>query len=150
MKKTVERVLTEFHRPGVQADIRSLFRSCDICQRTITKGREPEVPLGQMPIISELFQRIAVDLVGPLHPITDRGNRFILTIIDNATRYPEAIALPVFDAESMPNPDSIFSKLTGMRFVTKIDLSKGYWQVPMEDESKPLTGFFHSILVVSV
>ena len=25
--------------------------------------------------------------------------------------------------------------------MTKIDLSKGYWQVPMEDENKPLTAF---------
>ena len=49
--------------------------------------------------------------------------------------------ITVFDAEPMPNPDSIFSKLTGKRYVTKIDLSKGYWQVPMEDESKPLTAF---------
>ena len=46
--------------------------------------------------------------------------------------------ITVFDAEPMPNPDSIFSKLTGKRYVTKIDLRKGYWQVPMEDESKPL------------
>ena len=94
VKKTVDRVLTEFHWPGVQADIRRFCRSCDICQRTIPKGRVPAVPLGQMPIISEPFQRIAVDLVGPLHPITDRGNRYILTIIDYATRYPEANALP--------------------------------------------------------
>ena len=47
----------------------------------------------------------------------------------------------VFDAEPMPNPNSIFSKLTGKFYVTKIDLRKGYWQVPMDDESKPLTAF---------
>ena len=41
----------------------------------------------------------------------------------------------------MSYPDSIFSKLTGKLYVTKIDLSKGYWQVPMEDESKALTAF---------
>ena len=99
VKKTVDRVLAEFHWPGVQADIRRFCRSCDICQRTIPKGRVPAVPLGQMPIISEPFQRIAVDLVGPLHPITDRGNRYILTIIDYATRYPEAIALPGIETE---------------------------------------------------
>nr|XP_034313228.1 uncharacterized protein LOC117684589 [Crassostrea gigas]XP_034313229.1 uncharacterized protein LOC117684589 [Crassostrea gigas] len=47
----------------------------------------------------------------------------------------------VFDAEPMPSPESIFSKMTGKKFVSKIDLSKGYWQVPMADESKPLTAF---------
>ena len=78
VKKAVDRVLTEFHWPGVQADIRRFCRSCDICQRTIPKGRVPAVPLGQMPIISEPFRRIVEDLVGPLHPTTD--TRFVILI----------------------------------------------------------------------
>ena len=45
-----------------------------------------------MPLIKQPFQRIAMDVIGPL-PCTQRGNRFILTICDYATRYPEAIAL---------------------------------------------------------
>jgi transposase InsO family protein len=49
--------------------------------------------------MTEPFQRIAVDIVGPLQPVTDRGNRYILTIIDYATRYPEAIALQGIEAE---------------------------------------------------
>jgi hypothetical protein len=32
----------------------------------------------------------------------------------------------VFDAEPMSNPESIFSKITGKHYITKIDLSKGY------------------------
>jgi hypothetical protein len=32
--------------------------------------------------------------VGPLVPITDKGNRYILTLVDYTTRYPEAVALP--------------------------------------------------------
>jgi hypothetical protein len=47
--------------------------------------------------------------------------------------------ITVFDAEPMQNPDSIFSKIIGQKFVSKIDLSKGYWQVPMEEDSKPMT-----------
>ena len=50
-----------------------------------------------MPIIAKPFQRIAMDIVGPL-PRTQHGNRFILTICDYATRYPEAIALPSIEA----------------------------------------------------
>lgn len=51
--------------------------------------RAPLIPL---PIIGEPFQRIAMDVVGPL-PRTNKGNRFILVISDYATRYPEAIPL---------------------------------------------------------
>ena len=50
-----------------------------------------------MPVIELPFQRIAMDIVGPL-PRTQRGNRFILTVCDYATRYPEAIAMPSTEA----------------------------------------------------
>ena len=46
-----------------------------------------------MPIIDTPFRRVAVDLVGPIEPRTVRGNRYILTLVDYATRYPEAIPL---------------------------------------------------------
>ena len=52
-----------------------------------------------MPLIDTPFRRVAVDLIGPLHPITERGNRYILTLVDYATRYPEAVALPKIETE---------------------------------------------------
>ena len=99
VKKSVDRVTAEFYWPGVQADIRRFVSSCDVCQRTIPKGRVTSVPLGHMPVISEPFQRIAVDIVGPLEPRTTRGNKYILTIIYYATRYPEAVALSGIETE---------------------------------------------------
>lgn len=45
-----------------------------------------------MPIIEVPFRRIAVDLVGPMQPAKDNRNRYILTIIDFATRYPDEVA----------------------------------------------------------
>ncbi len=63
------------------------------------KGRVSKVPLGQMPLIDTPFQRVAVDIIGPLQPATDKGNRYVLTLVDYATRYPEAIALPNIDTE---------------------------------------------------
>ena len=58
------------------------------------KGRVTKVPLDQMPVIDEPFKRIAIDLIGPIHPISEKGNRYILTVVDYATRYPEATPLP--------------------------------------------------------
>lgn len=46
-----------------------------------------------MPFIEVPFKRVAVDLVGPIQPATSKGNRYILTVVDFATRYPEAVAL---------------------------------------------------------
>ncbi|XP_061184347.1 uncharacterized protein LOC133192347 [Saccostrea echinata] len=97
--RTASKVLAEFYWPGVQADVRRFCRSCDICQRTTQKGRTTKVPLGDMPIIEVPFRRVAVDLVGPIQPATSKGNRYILTVVDFATRYPEAIALKGIDTE---------------------------------------------------
>ena len=99
VNKTMDRVMAEFYWPSVNGDLRRFCRSCDICQRTVQKGRVPRVPLKTMPIIDVPFKRVAVDIVGPIFPATDRKNRYILTMVDYATRYPEAVALPSIDTE---------------------------------------------------
>ena len=60
--------------------------------------RVSKAPLIPLPIISEPFSRIAMDIVGPL-PRSKSGNRYVLVICDYATRYPEAIPLRSIDAE---------------------------------------------------
>ena len=98
-RKTVLRVLSEFYWPGVQADTRRFCQSCDICQRTTSKGKTARVPLQKIPLIDESFQRVAVDLVGPIQPATTKGNRYILTLVDYATRFPEAVPLSNIETE---------------------------------------------------
>ena len=93
ISRTYSKILNQFYWPGMNQDVVNYCRSCDICQRTLAKGKVPKVPLGKVPMIDTPFHRIAMDLVGPMNPPTDRGNRFILTIIDYATRYPEAVPL---------------------------------------------------------
>ena len=93
-RRTVDRFTAEFYRPGITSDIKRYCRSCDICQRTVPKWQQIRAPLGKMPVIDIPLRRVSVDIVGPLVPITDKGNRYILTLVDYATRYPEAVALP--------------------------------------------------------
>ena len=94
--KTKDRVLQRYYWPGVFKDIADYCRTCEVCQRSQPR-RPARAEMVPMPLITKPFQRIAMDLVGPL-PRTQRGNRFILTICDYATRYPEAIALPSTEA----------------------------------------------------
>lgn len=63
------------------------------------KRRHIRAPLGKMPVIDIPFRRVVVDIAGLLVPITDKGNRYILTLLDYATRYPEAVALPSIETE---------------------------------------------------
>lgn len=53
-----------------------------------------------LPVIAEPFQRIAIDIVGPLRRTT-RGNKYILTLMDFTTRYPEAIPLRKIDSATV-------------------------------------------------
>ncbi|XP_053400680.1 uncharacterized protein LOC128557380 [Mercenaria mercenaria] len=46
-----------------------------------------------------------------------------------------------FDTEPMGNDEDIRSKLHGDKFFTKLNLSKGYWQIPVEKQSRHLTAF---------
>jgi len=101
IKKTYDRILSHFFWPGLHGDASRYCKSCDICQRTVVKGKVMKVPLGNMPLIETPFQRVAVDLVGPIAPCTDRGGRYILTLVDYATRYPEATVLKNIEAETV-------------------------------------------------
>ena len=52
------------------------------------------MPLGKLPLSKTPFKRVAVDIVGPIKPRSEKRNTNILTMIDYATRYPKAVALP--------------------------------------------------------
>ncbi|KAF0045874.1 hypothetical protein F2P81_002403 [Scophthalmus maximus] len=46
-----------------------------------------------------------------------------------------------FDAYPMPRVDELIERLGPARFVTTLDLTKGYWQVPLTKEAKEKTAF---------
>ena len=95
--RTRERVWQEFYWPGLCGDVRRYCRSCDTCQRTVPKGRVRKVFLGKVPLVTEPFRKVAVDIVGPIKPASEDKNRFILVMVDYATRYPEATPLRNID-----------------------------------------------------
>ena len=82
-----------------------------------------------MPLIDKPFKRIAIDLVGPIGPPSEDGHRYILTLVDFATRYPEAVPLKSIDTETVAEalvdifshlevPEEILSDL-GTQFVSE-------------------------------
>ena len=65
-----------------------------------------------MPLIDKLFKRVAIDLVGPIGPPSEDGHRYILTLVNFATRYPEAVPLKNIDTETVAETlEDIFSRL---------------------------------------
>jgi len=101
IKKTTDRILSNFYWPGIKSDVRRFCLSCDICQRTLKKGTVPKLPLQKMPLIDVPFKRVAIDIVGPIHPPSAAGHKYILTLVDYATRYPEVVALKNITTEDI-------------------------------------------------
>ena len=73
--------------------IEDYIRKCDPCQRR-KKGKIPIAPLGEVPSPKFPFEITAMDLTGP-YVTTPRENKYLLTFIDNFSRYVEAF--PVLD-----------------------------------------------------
>ena len=92
-RKTGECILSYFFWPGIMSSVGEWCRKCVVCQMVGRPGEKPKpAPLRPIPLVGEPFSRIVVDMVGPL-PRTRRGKEYILTMMCQMTRYPEAIAV---------------------------------------------------------
>ena len=74
MRKPKEKILCSFWWPDLEKDIRNVFKSCDVCQTTVAKGRVSSLPLSKMSIIDTQELQL-------IHPPSDDGHRFILTLV---------------------------------------------------------------------
>ena len=72
--------------------------SCGLCQRANKTG-QCKVPMIECHIITKLFEKIAVDIVGHL-PKGKGGTEHILTILCMASHWPEAIQLGTITARA--------------------------------------------------
>ncbi|KAL5502710.1 hypothetical protein EMCRGX_G009525 [Ephydatia muelleri] len=100
-RQTRQRLLCRFFWPStcIFSVVDKYCKSCSTCQKASFKGVKP-APMIPLPIVSEPFSRIAMDIVGPL-PRSRAGNKYILVLCDYTTRYPEAVPLKSIDAESV-------------------------------------------------
>ena len=79
VKKTEDRILSNFYWPGMHQNVTSYRRLCDICQKTVSKGRVLRVPLSKTLPVDLPFKLVAIDLIGPIFPSNDKGHRYLLT-----------------------------------------------------------------------
>ena len=94
-KKTFARISRHFLWPRMWGEVKEFVQSCAGCQRA-ARNDNSRAPLQPLPCVSEPFQKVAFDLVGPL-PRTSSGNKYILTMMCLYTKYPEAIPLRKVD-----------------------------------------------------
>lgn len=97
----MNRIASRFVWPGIYTQVKSFCDSCETCQLTSPRG-VARAQLQPLPIIDTPFDRIGMDIVGPLER-SSSGNRYILVICDYATRYPEVFPLRSVKARQVAN-----------------------------------------------
>ena len=112
IRKTRDRILDHFWWPKLQHDVSTFCNSCSACQLSGKSNLVvPPAPLQPIPVVNEPFSKLVIDIVGPL-PKTKQGNQYLLTVVDVATRYPEAFPLRKMNAKSLLKPlTSLFTRV---------------------------------------
>ncbi len=110
---TIQQIRDRFHLQKMECRAKKLFcQACPTCQ-VMSPRKPPPSPLIPLPIIEVPFERIGMDLVGPL-PKSARGHEHILVIVDYATRYPEAIPLWKATAKAIAQELFLLSSRVGI------------------------------------
>ena len=99
VKKTYAKLSGHFIWPRMWVEVKDYVRTCAGCQRA-ARNTNAKAPLQPLACIGEPFKLVAFDLVGPL-PKSVSGFRYILTMMDLYSKYPEAIPLKRVDNESV-------------------------------------------------
>jgi len=87
--KMIALLTPHFFWPNMSKDCQDFIRQCPECQKH-DKARPPPSPMQLRETVTVPFERVAVDIVGPF-PTAKCGYRFLITCIDLATRWPEAV-----------------------------------------------------------
>ncbi|GFW98866.1 transposon Ty3-I Gag-Pol polyprotein [Trichonephila clavipes] len=91
VKKTKERIKYNFFWPNMSGEIAEFVQTCKGCQL-----RKPEKIGDRAPITPivrpELpFEIVNIDVIGPITPPSGRGHKYVLCMMDQHTRWPEAV-----------------------------------------------------------
>ena len=135
--RTIETIRKRFFWPTLYRDVRNYVNECKTCQ--LMRDRSEKPPGELMNIKAEdVFYHIGMDIVGPFRK-SARGNEFILTIIDFATKYAEAIPMRRITSEDILQ--ALFKKIFlkfGVPKIIQSDQGKQFTSIVTQDLLKRL------------
>ncbi|GFY07339.1 retrovirus-related Pol polyprotein from transposon opus [Trichonephila clavipes] len=142
-KKTLERIKYSFFWEGLRADVKKFCESCKECQLTRSvriKDRSPITPVARPELP---FQVVNMDRIGPIDPPSSKGHKYILCLVDQHTRWGEAVPLYSLSAKEtcevllnifsrteiylLSKREGFVEKNSAASWVTVLDLWKWYF-----------------------
>ena len=123
VRKTVDRLQYRFWWPRMRGEVATFIQRCHLCQ-VVGKPNQriPAAPLLPIPAVEPPFTRVIIDMVGPL-PRTSSGKKYLLTIMDVTTRYPEAI--PTSSSQAKPVMKQLLGFFTRYGFPREVQSDRG-------------------------
>ena len=98
-RRTYNCLKRQYYWPGIRKQI---FRHCKKCKECILQNQgQPEKCFGHFDSPDLPMEFICMDLVGPIHPPSSRGNKYILTVIDMLTGFTIAVPIKNKNAETI-------------------------------------------------
>lgn len=111
--RTYKRIKENFKWPNMKNDIKKFIKSCQSCQINKTNHKPNKAPMEITTTSERPFQRLAIDIVGPL-TLTENGNKYILTMQDDLTKYSYAKSIPNHEALTIADKLVEFMTLFGI------------------------------------
>ena len=102
--KTKSRLMTYFYWPGISRDVANYVKHCRACQLTAPIRTQDRVPLQSLPVLNApVMENLTIDIIGPTLRKTAKGNRYLLILVCNTSRYVQAYPLPNLKASTICN-----------------------------------------------
>ena len=98
-RRTYNCLKKQYYWPGIRKQI---FRHCKRCKECVLQNQgQPEKCFGHFDLPDLPMEFICMDLVGPIHPPSSRGNKYMLTVIDMLTGFTMAVPIKNKNAETI-------------------------------------------------
>ncbi|KAL4153415.1 hypothetical protein QTP88_001248 [Uroleucon formosanum] len=92
INRTLKKIKRQFNWPNLKQELKEYIKNCPSCQTNKNTNKHHRSPMVITSTSTKPFEKIFLDIVGPLIA-TETGNTYILTMMDDLSKYSLAVPL---------------------------------------------------------